>query len=226
MPFFDIFASPRWSPLRMRTKVVSFFFFFSRAFKQKKIKALRPKMTKIASRRGPALRERGEIDWLIDIFYWKPNRLRVPSSRESFVSGKGVPKCSLLPSAIFLFLHETGLESLKIISARCFSLKCQRKDSKKAKEHRQFHGVLGRWRTAAIDLTTFHVCQRCRKTVVFAVFSHLWGVIWHGEKSLSWPAMPVSNKKQEFEQRKRSEQTVRWLLSACVPIRFCPSASR
>ena len=41
MPFFDIFASPRWSPLRMRTKLVSFFF-FPRAFKQKKIKALRP----------------------------------------------------------------------------------------------------------------------------------------------------------------------------------------
>ena len=51
MPFFDIFASPRWSPLRMRTKVVSFVIFFPRAFKQtKKIKALRPKMTKIASR--------------------------------------------------------------------------------------------------------------------------------------------------------------------------------
>ena len=27
MPFFDIFASPRWSPLRMRTKVVSFSYF-------------------------------------------------------------------------------------------------------------------------------------------------------------------------------------------------------
>ena len=30
--------------------------------------------------------------WLIDIFYWKPNRLSVPSYRESHVSGKGVPK--------------------------------------------------------------------------------------------------------------------------------------
>ena len=42
-------------------------------------------------------------------------------------------------------------------------------------------------------------------------------------KSLSWPAMPVSNKKQEFEQRKRIK-LLRWLLSACVPIRFCPEA--
>ena len=35
MPFFDIFASPRWSPLRMRTEVVSFFI-FSRSFQTKK----------------------------------------------------------------------------------------------------------------------------------------------------------------------------------------------
>ena len=52
MPFFDIFASPRWSPLRMRTKVVSFFIFFQELSNKKKIKALRPKMTKIASRGG------------------------------------------------------------------------------------------------------------------------------------------------------------------------------
>ena len=55
MPFFDIFASPRWSPLRMRTKVVSFFI-FPKSFQTKKIKALRPKMTKIASR-GSCLKE-------------------------------------------------------------------------------------------------------------------------------------------------------------------------
>ena len=55
MPFFDIFASPRWSPLRMRTKMVSFFIFFQELSNKKKIKALRPKMTKIASRGGPAL---------------------------------------------------------------------------------------------------------------------------------------------------------------------------
>ena len=56
MPVFDIFASPRWSPLRMRTKVVSFFIFFQELSNKKKIKALRPKMTKIASRGGPALK--------------------------------------------------------------------------------------------------------------------------------------------------------------------------
>ena len=41
----------------MRTKVVSFFIFFQELSNKKKIKALRPKMTKIASRGGggPAL---------------------------------------------------------------------------------------------------------------------------------------------------------------------------
>ena len=91
---------------------------------------------------------------------------------------KGSVERSLLPWAIFLIFTQTGLESLKITSACCFLLKCQRKDSKKAKEHRQFRGVLGRWRTAAIDRTTFHACQRCRKTAVFAVSSRIWGVIW------------------------------------------------
>ena len=56
MPFFDIFASPRWSPPRMRTKVVSFFTFFQELSNEKKIEALRPKMTKNMSQRGPALR--------------------------------------------------------------------------------------------------------------------------------------------------------------------------
>ena len=88
------------------------------------------------------------------------------------------------PEPFSCFLDETGLESMKTTSARCFLLKCQRKDSKKAKEHRQFLGVLGRSRTAPIDRTTFHACQRCRKTAVSQVFSRLWGVIWQGKAFL------------------------------------------
>ena len=34
-------------------------------------------------------------------------------------------------------------------------MKCQRKDSKKAKEYRQFRGVLGRLRTAAMTVQLF-----------------------------------------------------------------------
>ena len=78
--------------------------------------------------------------------------------------GAGRDRC--FPEPFPCFLHETGLENLKTTYARCFWLKCQRKASKKAKEHRQFRGVLGRWRIAAIDRTTFHACQRCRKTAV------------------------------------------------------------
>ena len=61
MPFFKIFASPRWSPLRMHTKWCHFSYFsnkerdsglayFPKSFQTKNINALRPKMTKIASR--------------------------------------------------------------------------------------------------------------------------------------------------------------------------------
>ena len=52
MPFFNIFASPRWSPLGMRTKVVSFFMFLQELSNKKKIKALRSKMTKITAAPG------------------------------------------------------------------------------------------------------------------------------------------------------------------------------
>ena len=85
---------------------------------------------------------------------------------------------SLLPSAIFLiFTRNMPWKSDDHLCTLFW--KCQWEDSKKAKEHRQFHGVLGCWRTAAIDRTTFHACQRCRKTAVFiTVFSRLWGVIW------------------------------------------------
>ena len=76
---------------------------------------------------------------------------------------RGAWRDHCFPEPFSCFLHKTGLESLKITSACCFLLKCQRKDSKKAKEHRQFRGVLGRWRTAAINRTTFHACQRCQK---------------------------------------------------------------
>ena len=113
--------------------------------------------------------------------HWKAVLHILTSDHEISKELRGAWRDHRFPEPLSWFLHETGLESLKITSARCFLLKCQRKVSKKAKEHRQFHGVLGRWRTAAIDRTTFHACQRCRKTAVFAVFSRLWVVIWRGK---------------------------------------------
>ena len=69
--------------------------------------------------------------------------------------------------------------------------------------------------------TTFHACQRCRKAAVFAVFSRLW--VSFGEKK------PFVTNNASFQQETRvwgakTKQTVRWLLSACVPIQFCPEA--
>ena len=47
----------------MRTKVASFFMYFQDLANKKKIKALRPKMTKIASRAGPALNEQNHLSY-------------------------------------------------------------------------------------------------------------------------------------------------------------------
>ena len=100
-------------------------------------------------------------------------------------------------------------------------MKCQRKDSKKAKEHSQFHGVLGRWRTAAIDRTTFHVCQRCQKTAIFAVFSRLWGVIWRGKAFLDQQCQFLTrNKSLSSENESKCSLT-----SGCMRTdSICPGA--
>ena len=114
---------------------------------------------------------------------------------------RGAWRDHCFPEPFSWFLHKTCLESLKITSVCCFLLKCQRKDSKKAKEHRQFRGVLGRWRTAAID-RNFSCLWALSKNGRFRCFFSDLGCHL-ANKSLSWPAMPVSNKKQEFEQWKR-----------------------
>ena len=108
-------------------------------------------------------------------------RTRVIPQLQHNYTLRGAWRDHCFPAPFSWFLHETGLECLKITSAGCFSLKCQRKDSKKAKEHRQFRGVLGRWRTAAIDRTTFHACLRCRKNGRLRSFFSALGVIWRGK---------------------------------------------
>ena len=134
---------------------------------------------------------------------------------------RGAWRDHCFPESFSWFLHKTGLESLKITSACYFLLKCQRKDSKKAKEHRQFRGVLGRWRTAAIDRTTFHASQRCRKTAVFAFSSRIWGVIWRVKAFRDQQCQFLTRNKNLSSE---NESNCRWLLSACVPIWFCPEA--
>ena len=112
---------------------------------------------------------------------------------------RGAWRDHFFPEPFSWFLHKTGLESLKITSACCFLLKCQRKDSKKAKEHRQFRGVLGRWRTAGDRPYNFSCLSALSKNGRFRSFFSDLGCHL-ASKSLSWPAMPVSNKKHKFEQ--------------------------
>ena len=138
--------------------------------------------------------------------------VQILSVNENLVVLRGAWRDRCFPEPFSCFLHETGLECLKIISARWFLLKCQRKDSKKAKEHRQFRGVLGRWRTAAIDRTTFHACQRRRKTA-FSQFFLGFGMSF-GEEKPFLTAMPVSNKKQEFKSSKKESNCS--MTSECV----------
>ena len=118
----------------------------------------------------------------------------------SSLRGAWVYRC--FPAPFSWFLHVLGLESLKNTSALCFSFKCQRKDSKEGKQHHAFRGVLGHWRKAAIDRTSFHACQRCRKTAaaVFTVFSRLWAVNWRGK---AFPDQLQQCQFQKIEQRKR-----------------------
>ena len=125
---------------------------------------------------------------------------------------RGAWRDHCFPEPFSWFLHETGLESLKITSACCFLLKCQRKDSKKAKEHRQFRGVLGRWRTATIDRTTFHACQRCRKMAVFAVSSRLWSVIWRVKAFRDQQCQFLTrNKSLSSENESNCSTTSEWV---------------
>ena len=151
------------------------------------------------------LRDHNLSSWFVS----KRNRFNLaPTPRShppSNLRGAWTDHC--FPAPFSWFLHETGLECLKITSPRCFLLKCQRKDSKKVKEHRQFCGVLGRWRPWALaysrdrpyNLSCLSAMSKngCLRNFSSALGCHL------ARKSLWWPAMLVSNKKQEFEQRKR-----------------------
>ena len=126
------------------------------------------------------------------------------------------------PEPFSWFLHETGLESLNVPSPRCYLLKCQRKVSKKAKETPPVS-----WRPWALAYSrdrpyNFSCLSAVSKNRHFRSFFSALGCHL-ARKSLLWPAMLVYNKKQEFEQRKRIK-LFHGLLSACVPIRFCPEA--
>ena len=75
------------------------------------------------------------------------------------------------------------------------------KTRKKRKNTASFMASLGTGVQPRSTVQLFMPVSRCRKTAVLAVFSRLWGVIWRGKLFVTSNAS--SNKKQEFEQRKR-----------------------
>ena len=86
---------------------------------------------------------------------------------------------SMLLRAVFLIF--TGNRPWRPEDHLCelffFQISNQRKDTKKATEHVRFRGVLGHWRTAVINRTTFHACHWSRKTAVLALISRVLGLI-------------------------------------------------
>ena len=111
-------------------------------------------------------------------------------------SFKGSVRDHCFPAPFSWFLHKTGLESLKITSACCFLLKCQRKDSKKSERTPPVS-----WRPWALacnrDWPYNFSClsamskNGCLRSFFSGLGRHL------ARKSLLWPATPVSSKKQE-----------------------------
>ena len=106
------------------------------------------------------------------------------------------------PEPFSWFLHETGLESLKINSARCFLIEMSKESFEKSERTPPVS-----WRPWALAYSrdrpyNFSCLSAVSKNRRFRSFFSALGCHL-ARKSLSWPAMSLSNKKQEFEQRKR-----------------------
>ena len=114
---------------------------------------------------------------------------------------RGAWRDHCFPEPFSWFLHETGLESLKITSARSFYWNVKGKTRKKRKNTASFAASLGAGvqprSTVQLFMPVSGVEKRRFGSFFLASGCHL------ARKSLLWTAMPVSNKKQEFGQRKR-----------------------
>ena len=131
---------------------------------------------------------------------WNP-KVNVSNSRLP-LNFKGSVERSLLPSVIFVIFTRSRSWKSKNTSARCFSLTYQRKDSKKSE--RTLWLSWRPWVFAYIRDRpyNFSCLSAMSKMAVFAGFFSALGCHL-AMKGLSWPAMQVSNRKGEFEQRKR-----------------------
>ena len=118
------------------------------------------------------------------------NRYRVGQARlalanekegERWREVKGSVDRSLLPWAIFLNFSRN--RSWKSEDYLCTLFFIEMSKERLEKSERTPPVSWRPWALAysPIDRTTFHTCQRCRKTAVLAVFSRLRGVFWRGK---------------------------------------------
>ena len=88
---------------------------------------------------------------------------------------RGAWRDHCFPEPFSWFLHETGLESLKITFARCFLLKCQRKDlKKKRKNTASFVASLGAGVQPRSTVQFFMPVSGVEKPPFSQFFSRLW----------------------------------------------------
>ena len=137
---------------------------------------------------------------------------------------KGSVERSSLPQAIFLFLTRNRPWKSEDHLCTLFFIEMSKERLEKSERTPTVW-----WRPWALTYSrdrpyNFSCMSAVSKNRRFAVLFSALGCHL-ARKSLSWPAMQVSNKKQETRVwAAKTNQTVRWLLSACVPIRFCPEA--
>ena len=120
-------------------------------------------------------------------FFWKRERklsdlnLRLQITKATVEHIQGERGEIIASPSHFPDFHETGLESLKNTSARCFLLKCQRKTRKKRKGTASFVASLGAGILPRSTIQLFMLVSGVAKPPFCAVFSRLWGVIWRGK---------------------------------------------
>ena len=114
---------------------------------------------------------------------------------------RGAWRDHCFPEPFSWFLHETGLESLKI-TCELFFIEMSKERLEKSERIPPVswrHWALAYSRDRPYNFSCLSAVSKNGRfrSFISALGCHL------ARKSLPWPAMPVSNKKQEFEQQKR-----------------------
>ena len=145
-----------------------------------RITSLNPKFLEAILNCHPALSTEWLAGWHIPVYY---DVCALPLLR-----GAWRDRC--FPEPFSWFLHEKGLESLKITSALCFLLKCRRKDSKKRKNTASFVASLGAGVQPRSTVQLFMPVSGVEKTPFWQFF--LWFGVSLGESK------PFVNSNDSF----------------------------